>query len=315
MDTEIKSKNCDVAGSSKSRRGKRRRNTGIQNDENNASTHANVINHTSEEDPSTCGGKIETNNQTSENDPSTRAEKFNPRSRQVNTKNCAGKINPRMPHDDNSAIPNDESNVKVNEDERNKVSGDHLSSRASKNNQSRHDDNPIIRCNDINLSSDDNNELSTRDDETTASARDDGKMCPPDGTTKVVPGETQGVPTDGNAEEKVPVLTGGTKQVLHEIAREKREWKATKADDAAVPEYLWEEHLLNDCPTPLEREDTITTSNMSLANTNASMVEAASHHIILGMDEDGTRWTPERQMSFGGRRRLCKWYIPMDQGS
>jgi hypothetical protein len=50
--------------------------------------------------------------------------------------------------------------------------------------------------------------------------------------------------------EKEPVLTAGTKEVLHEIAREKRERKATKADDAAVPEYLWEEHLLNDCPTP-----------------------------------------------------------------
>jgi hypothetical protein len=47
-----------------------------------------------------------------------------------------------------------------------------------------------------------------------------------------------------------PGCNRGTKELLHEIAREKRERKATKADDADVPEYLWEEHLLNDCPTP-----------------------------------------------------------------
>jgi hypothetical protein len=45
-------------------------------------------------------------------------------------------------------------------------------------------------------------------------------------------------------------FTRGTKELLHEIEREKRERKATEADDADVPEYLWEEHLLNDCPTP-----------------------------------------------------------------
>jgi hypothetical protein len=38
--------------------------------------------------------------------------------------------------------------------------------------------------------------------------------------------------------------------VLNEIARGKRERKATKANDAKVPEFLWEEHLLQDCPTP-----------------------------------------------------------------
>jgi hypothetical protein len=32
---------------------------------------------------------------------------------------------------------------------------------------------------------------------------------------------------------------------LEDIARDKQEQKACKADDAAVPEYLWEEHLLN----------------------------------------------------------------------
>ena len=33
---------------------------------------------------------------------------------------------------------------------------------------------------------------------------------------------------------------------LAEIAREARERKATKADDAEVPIYLWEEHMIND---------------------------------------------------------------------
>jgi hypothetical protein len=47
-----------------------------------------------------------------------------------------------------------------------------------------------------------------------------------------------------------PSLSKGSKEVLSEIAREKRERKATKADDAVVPEFLWEEHLLEDCPTP-----------------------------------------------------------------
>jgi hypothetical protein len=34
-------------------------------------------------------------------------------------------------------------------------------------------------------------------------------------------------------------------EALEDIARDKREQKVCKADDAAVPEYLWEEHLLN----------------------------------------------------------------------
>jgi hypothetical protein len=46
-----------------------------------------------------------------------------------------------------------------------------------------------------------------------------------------------------------------TKDVLQEVAREKRERKATKADGAEVPEYLWEEHLLKDSPTPCVLEE------------------------------------------------------------
>jgi hypothetical protein len=40
------------------------------------------------------------------------------------------------------------------------------------------------------------------------------------------------------------------KKELDAIGREARERKATKADDATVPEELWEAHLLNDGPTP-----------------------------------------------------------------
>jgi hypothetical protein len=39
----------------------------------------------------------------------------------------------------------------------------------------------------------------------------------------------------------------GTSPDLTEIDREGRERKATKADDAEVPEYLWHEHIFEDC--------------------------------------------------------------------
>jgi hypothetical protein len=87
------------------------------------------------------------------------------------------------------------------------------------------------------------------------------------------------------------VLTSGTKEVLHEIAREKREGKATKAGDADVPEYLWEEHLLNDCPTPwVLQERTQLRRVIWLLRANAKMLETSSYSIILGMDEDGACW-------------------------
>jgi hypothetical protein len=38
---------------------------------------------------------------------------------------------------------------------------------------------------------------------------------------------------------------------LEEVTREARERKATKSDDAEVPEYLWLEHLFDDAPTAL----------------------------------------------------------------
>jgi hypothetical protein len=42
------------------------------------------------------------------------------------------------------------------------------------------------------------------------------------------------------------------KQEWDRLGRELRERKATKSDDAVVPEYLWEEHLLSDGPTSWE---------------------------------------------------------------
>jgi hypothetical protein len=39
-------------------------------------------------------------------------------------------------------------------------------------------------------------------------------------------------------------------EVLEDAAQQKKEQKATKADDAAVPGHIWETHLLNDGPTP-----------------------------------------------------------------
>jgi hypothetical protein len=90
-----------------------------------------------------------------------------------------------------------------------------------------------------------------------------------------------------SAVEKEPVLTAGTKEVLHEIAREKRERKATKADDAAVPEYLWEKHLLNDCPTPWVLKER-TRLRKAIRLFRARM---PSYSIIPGMDEDGACWT------------------------
>jgi hypothetical protein len=42
------------------------------------------------------------------------------------------------------------------------------------------------------------------------------------------------------------------KQEWDRLGQELRERKATKSDDAVVPEYLWEDHLLSDGPTPWE---------------------------------------------------------------
>jgi hypothetical protein len=43
------------------------------------------------------------------------------------------------------------------------------------------------------------------------------------------------------------VSTPGVAPVQVEISRKGRERKATKADDAEVPEYLWHEHVFEDC--------------------------------------------------------------------
>jgi hypothetical protein len=59
-------------------------------------------------------------------------------------------------------------------------------------------------------------------------------------------------------DEDDPFLFSGKKQddtIFHDIAREQREKKATKANDAELPEYLWIEHLLDDAD-PAKNFDT-----------------------------------------------------------
>jgi hypothetical protein len=46
------------------------------------------------------------------------------------------------------------------------------------------------------------------------------------------------------ADEPKEDVDGSHETVLEDVARENRDRKAVKSDDAAVPEYLWEEHLL-----------------------------------------------------------------------
>jgi hypothetical protein len=60
-------------------------------------------------------------------------------------------------------------------------------------------------------------------------------------------GEALDAAATGNREQQEEALDDGVRQ--------KREQKATKADNAEVPEYIWEEHLLNDGPTPWVIED------------------------------------------------------------
>jgi hypothetical protein len=45
-------------------------------------------------------------------------------------------------------------------------------------------------------------------------------------------------------------------ETLAHIEREARERKSTKFDDAEIPAYLWEEHLLQDGPTPWDATTT-----------------------------------------------------------
>jgi hypothetical protein len=56
----------------------------------------------------------------------------------------------------------------------------------------------------------------------------------------------------GQGQLEAPREDGGTnenketRELLDQISRDLREQKATKADDADIPEYLWEEHLTDD---------------------------------------------------------------------
>mgnify|MGYP000400063954 CR=1 FL=1 len=52
--------------------------------------------------------------------------------------------------------------------------------------------------------------------------------------------------TEVMADEPKEDVGGSYETVLKDVARENRDRKAVKSDDATVPEYLWEEHLLED---------------------------------------------------------------------
>ena len=54
--------------------------------------------------------------------------------------------------------------------------------------------------------------------------------------------ETSGVVSD--APPKAPEKDSEFETLLEDVSRQQRERKAVKADDAAVPEYLWREHLM-----------------------------------------------------------------------
>jgi hypothetical protein len=54
--------------------------------------------------------------------------------------------------------------------------------------------------------------------------------------------------SDFNIGLKDPDFDSRREGVFNEVDKILREWKATKSDDAAVPEYLWLEHLVDDGP-------------------------------------------------------------------
>jgi hypothetical protein len=94
-------------------------------------------------------------------------------------------------------------------------------------------------------------------------------------------------------DEDDPFLFSDEKQddtVFHEIAREQREKKATKADDAEVPEYLWLEHLL---------EDADPAKNFDTAKWDAAHL-AALPTLMKGLRHIGLKWWKKKvTLSFG----------------
>jgi hypothetical protein len=157
--------------------------------------------------------------------------------------------------DDNTSIQNDGNCSKIT---RRTHDTEHNKSSREDNNPSSHNDENYVRSYDADsvVSADDKpNGLSAVNQESpsnekSAIFRDEARGEINEKERIMETGEALKTPT-----ENEPFLTGGTKEVLHGIAREKRERKATKADDADVPEYLWGEHLLKDCPTPWVRKE------------------------------------------------------------
>jgi hypothetical protein len=73
---------------------------------------------------------------------------------------------------------------------------------------------------------------------------------------------------------------------FEDIAREQREKKATKADDAEVPEYLWQEHLINDAD-PLTNFNTLVWTKHQLATLPT---------LMNGLRKIGLKWWKKNVM-------------------
>jgi hypothetical protein len=87
-----------------------------------------------------------------------------------------------------------------------------------------------------------------------------------------------------NLEEKLQDTT------FEDIAREQREKKATKADETQVPEYLWQEHLIDDAD-PLINSDTSTWTKHQLATLPT---------LMNGLRKIGLKWWKKNvTLSFG----------------
>jgi hypothetical protein len=160
------------------------------------------------------------------------------------------KIHNSVIQDDNTSIQNDGNWSKATR----------RTHDAENNKSSREENNPSSHDDENHVSPYDADTVETTDDKTNGLSAEN-QESPSKDKSAIFRNEARDVTNgkEGSIEtsealkttaENQPFLTGGTKELLHDIAQEKRERKATKADDADVPEYLWEEHLLNDCPTP-----------------------------------------------------------------
>jgi hypothetical protein len=136
----------------------------------------------------------------------------------------------------------------------------------------------------VDLKGDDNSDFFVKSDLEIATALDEDVVCTnniPILHTKNSNLEEASIESE---DEDDPFLFSGKKQddtIFHDIAREQREKKATKADDAEVPEYLWIEHLLDDAD-PAKNFDT--------AKWDAAHL-AALPTLMKGLRNIGLKWS------------------------